>query len=477
MGKIIAYLTISTVVIVAALVGTPVRAQERSLTLAESLRLAGEHNLHIQSVKYEAAAFAEEAPKVFTDFLPKLRGEARYFVATRPEIGIPQGAIQVPAIPAVTPAFSIPTQETNIVAGRAWDNIVRLRIDQVLFTGFRLTSQYAVANLDRQIGLSRLSRAHQDIAEQVKLAYFRVLKAEEERRTAEARIALHQSEIRFTDTLIAGGRATANALPPLRAALAGARQETLETTQRTRVALDDLKRLVGLEPQEAIRVAPMPEERGLALDLDQAMRLAQSQRPELKELALNVDRAREGVVQAKSTNYPRVGLFGMFEKVPSEPIHPVGEVFTAGVEATWILWEWRRSSHERAQAEFRRLQALTELEDRRSAIVQEVRAVYADVRNAEGLAIALREDVEAARTAARVADQRFRDKVGVEQDVTISRIEVTRALSRYRSAVYDGYLARAHFERVLGTDELPTQSAGDLTKALSEKKPAATLTP
>src|SRR5207245_873827 len=206
-------------------------------------------------------------------------------------------------IPAVTPAFSIPAQQSDVVAGRAWDNIVRLRIDQVLFTGFRLTSQYAVANLDRQIGLSRLSRAHQDIAEQVKLAYFRVLKAE--------------------------------------------------------------------------------EERALALDLDQAMRLAQSQRPELKELALNVDRAREGVVQAKSSNYPRVGLFGQVEKQPSEPIHPVSEIFTAGVEATWILWEWRRSSHERAQAEFRRLQALTDLEDRRSAIVQEVRAVYPAVRHTE----------------------------------------------------------------------------------------------
>src|SRR2546428_3497571 len=198
-----ASLRISVALGLAAWLATQVCAQERSLTLAEGLRLAGERNLHIQSVKYEAAAFAEEAPKVFTDFFPKLRGDARYFVSTRPEIGIPQGAIQVPAFPGVTPAFAIPTQETNIVAGRAWDNIVRLRIDQVLFTGFRLSSQYTAANLDRQIGLSRLSRAHQDVAEQVKLAYFRVLKADEERGGAEARISLHQAEIRFTDTLIA----------------------------------------------------------------------------------------------------------------------------------------------------------------------------------------------------------------------------------------------------------------------------------
>ena len=458
MKKITSY-AIVIVLAIWTLVAMPVCAEERSLTLEESLRLAGERNLHIQSVKYEAAAFAEEVPKTFTDFLPKLRADARYFVSTRPEIGIPQGAIQVPSLPGLSAPFSIPTQDTNVVAGRAWDNAIRLRIDQVLFSGFRLTSQYAAANLDKQIGLSRLSRAQQEVAEQVKVAYFRVLKADEERLSAEARIALHQAEMRFTETMIAGGRVTANALPPLRAALAGARQESLETTQRAQVARDDLKRLVGFEPQQAIHPAPMTEERTLTLDLDQAMRLAQSERPELKELALNVDRAREGVIQARSSLYPRVGLFGTFEKVPSEPIHPVGEVLTAGVEATWILWEWRRSSHERAQAEFRRLQAMSDMEDRRAAIVQEVRMVYADVRNSEGLAIALREDVEAAHSAARVAEQRFRDKVGVERDVTISRIESTRALARYRAAVYDGYLARARLERVLGTDQLPTEVA------------------
>ncbi|HEY3196413.1 MAG TPA: TolC family protein [Nitrospirales bacterium] len=458
MGKITQY-GIAAVLAVLVLTVMPVRAEERALTLEESLRLAGERNLHIQSVKYEAAAFAEEVPKSFTEFLPKLRADARYFVSTRPEIGIPQGSIQIPAFPGVTPAFAIPTQDTNVVAGRAWDNVIRLRIDQVLFSGFRLSSQYAAANLDKQIGLSRLNRAQQEISEQVKLAYFRALKADEERLSAEARIALHQAEMRFTETMIAGGKATANAMPPLRAALAGARQESLETTQRAQVARDDLKRLVGLEPQEAIRPTAMTEERTLALDLDQAMRFAQSGRPELKELALTVDRASEGVIQAKSSLYPRVGLFGTFEKVPSEPIHPVGEVLTAGVEATWTLWEWRRSSHERAQAEFRRLQAMSAMEDRRAAIVQEVRTVYADVRSSEGLAIALREDVEAARSAAKVAEQRFRDKVGVERDVTISRIEATRAMARYRAAVYDGYLARARLERVIGMDQLPTEAA------------------
>lgn len=453
----------------------PGGAQEpRPLTLEESLRLATERNLHLQAAKYEAAAFAEEVPKTYTDFFPKLRGDARYFVSNRPVIAIPQGSLTIPAIPPFTTApILIPSEQQNIIAGRAWDNIIRLRIDQPLFTGFRLSSTYAVAKLDRQIGQVRLTQVRQEVAEHVKVAYFAALRASEDRQAAEARIRLHQAEIRFTENLISGGRATASSLPPLRAALAGARQETLESGQRVQIALDELKRLLGFDPSEEIRPMQIAEERVLAMELADATRLAQRHRPELKELSLSVDRAREGVTLARSSIYPQMDLFGTFEKQPEQPIHPLGEIFTAGVQATWTLWEWNRSGHERAQAEFRRLRAVSDLQDRTGAIVQEVRAAFADVKTSEGRVLALREEVEAARSAAKVAEERFRDKVGIERDVTISRIEMTRALARYRSAVYDAYLARARFERILGVEDLPTIPSGPLlAKEFAEERRA-----
>jgi outer membrane protein len=432
----------------------------RPLTLQESLRMANERNLRLQSARYEAAAVLEGVPKTFTDFLPKLRGDARFFVSTRPEFAIPANSLIIPPVAGVTTSpIAFPAEQQNIIAGRAWDNIVRLRIDQPLFTGFRLTSNYTVAKLDQQIGEARLTQAHHQVAEQVKVAYFTALKVAEDRQAAEARVRSHQAEIRFTESLIAGGRATASALPPLRATLAAARQEVLEATQRMQVVLDELKRVVGLDPLEEVRPAYQPEERVLAVDLDQATRLAQSQRPELKELSLGVDRAREGLTQARSSLYPQMNLYGMFEKQPQEVIHPVGEILSAGVLATWTFWEWNRSGHERAEAEFRRLRAVTDLQDRRAAIIQEVRAAFADVRMAEGRVTAFREEVESARSAAKVAEERFRDKVGVERDVTISKIEAIRALARYRAAIYDAHVARARLERVLGTDDLPTDMA------------------
>jgi outer membrane protein len=432
----------------------------RPLTLEDSLRMANERNLRLQSARYEAAAVLEGVPKTFTDFLPKLRGDARFFVSTRPEFAIPANSLVIPPVSGVTTSpIVFPTEQQNIIAGRAWDNILRLRIDQPLFTGFRLTSNYAVAKLDQKIGEARLSQAQHQVAEQVKVAYFTALKMVEDRQAAEARVRAQQAELRFTESLIGGGRATASALPPIRAALASARQETLETTHRMQVVLDELKRLVGIDPLEDVRLSYQPEDRVLALELEQAMRLAENQRPELKELSLGVDRAREGLTQARSSLYPQMNLYGMFEKQPQEVIHPVGEILSAGVLATWTFWEWNRSGHERAEAEFRRLRAVTDLQDRRAGIVQEVRAAFAEVRMAEGRVAAFREEVESARSAAKVAEERFRDKVGVERDVTISRIELSRSLARYRAAIYDAYVSRARLERMLGTDNLPTDVA------------------
>jgi len=447
--------------------------EPRPLTLEESLRLATERNLRVQSTRYEAAAFAEEVPKAFKDFLPKLRSDARYFVqGPRPVIAIPPNSISVPPIPGVLPSgLLIPPERTNIIAGSAWDYYLRIRLDQPLFTGFRLSSTYAVAKLDKQIGAARVTRIQHDTAEQVQVAYFAALKANEERQAAEARIRLQQAEIRYTESSIAGGRATPNALPPLRATLAIFRQEAFEAAQRAQVAQDDLKRLIGLEPTDSIRPVYQAEERIVTLEPEEAARIAQGQSPDLRELAFGVDRAREGITLARSGYYPRVGLFGTFEKQKDQIIHPLGEILTAGVEANWTFWEWGRTNHERAQAEFRHQKAVIDLRDQQSMILQQARIALSDVRVAEGRMSTLREESEAARTALKIAEERFRDKVGVERDVTVARFDVTRLLARYRAAVYDAYIAHAHLQRVVGLERLPTEPGKPFQMSESSEEP------
>ncbi len=444
-------------------------AEPRQLTLEESLRLASERNLRIQSARSEAAEFAEEVPKAFKEFFPKLRGEARYYLQTpRPQIINPAGSTPVPpqnvVVPGVgtvtVPGRVLPDADREIVAGQRTDYNLRLRLEQPLFTGHRLTSAYAAAQLDERIGGARLTRAQHEVAEQVKVAYFEVLKAEALRQAAEARASLQEAEIRHTEGLVAGGRATANALPPLRAALAAARQEVFEASQRADVALHDLKRLVGLDESEVVRPASPPEERVLAMEAADAARMAQDQRPELRELALTTDRAREGITQAKGGYYPRIGLFGVYDKARQTVLNPRGEFVAGGIEATWNLGDWGRTNHEVAQAEYRHDRAVTDLRDRRAAVGQEARATFAEVRVAERRATALRAEVEAARNAARVAEERLRGDVGVARDVIVARAEAARALARYRAAVYDGYVARARLERVLGAAELPTAPGG-----------------
>ena len=444
-------------------------AEPRQITLEESLRLASERNLRIQSARSEASEFAEEVPKAFKEFFPKLRAEARYYLQTpRPQIINPAGSTPVPpqnvVVPGVgtvtVPGRVLPEADREIVAGQRTDYNLRLRLEQPLFAGHRLTSAYAAAQLDERIGGARLTRAQQEVAEQVKAAYFEVLKAEALRQAGEARVSLQEAEIRYTEGLVAGGRATANALPPLRAALAAARQEVFEASQRADVSLQDLKRLVGLDESEAVRPASPPEERVLAMEAADAARMAQNQRPELRELALTTDRALEGITQARGGYYPRIGLFGVYDKARQTVLNPRGEFVAGGIEATWNLGDWGRTKHEVAQAEYRHDRAVTDLRDRRAAVGQEARAAFAEVRVAERRATALRAEVEAARNAAQVAEERLRGDVGVVRDVVVARAEAARALARYRAAVYDGYLVRARLERILGAAELPTAPGG-----------------
>ena len=105
-------------------------AEARALSLEESLRLATDRNLRLQSARQEAAELAEEVPKAYKDFLPRLRGEARYFLqAPRPAFTIPQGTS---ATVFTGPPFPITNsrvlEDVDIVAGQRTDYNFRLRL-------------------------------------------------------------------------------------------------------------------------------------------------------------------------------------------------------------------------------------------------------------------------------------------------------------------------------------------------------------
>jgi len=446
------------IALLAVLLGPPAAGfaqQDSVLTLEDSIGMAKERNLRMQSARYEAAAVSEEVPKAWTDLLPKVRGDYRNFVQNpRPVIGFPHDSIVVGPNP-FTPS-TLPTQDVRAIAGNAWDYYLRIRIDQPLFAGFRLVSNYKVAEIDKQIVESRVARTERDIVEMVKIMYFSILKVTEQRQAAEARVKFQDAELRYTEALIAGRRATRNALPPIRAALAAAKQEVLEAVERERIMVQDLKRTIGLESRQDIRLSHPADARVVTMAIEEVPELVSEERPDLKEAALTVDRTKVGITQAESGYYPQVGLFGQFEKQREYLIHPLGEILTAGVQASWTFWEWGRTNHDKRQAEALHQRAVVLLRDKKAALAQQAQQAYSEVRLAEGRVTAMREEVDSLRSALAVAEQRLRERIGVERDVTLSKLELDMSEARYRAAVYEAYAAQARLERVLGR-ELPTK--------------------
>ena len=90
--------------------------------------------------------------------------------------------------------------------------------------------------------------------------------------------------------------------------------------------MEELKRIIGLDPAEPIELIHTAEDRFLAVELDEATSLLLENHPELREQTLMVERARQGITQAQSRSYLQVGLFGTSDQQPEFIIHPLGEV-------------------------------------------------------------------------------------------------------------------------------------------------------
>ncbi|NBC18420.1 MAG: TolC family protein, partial [Bacteroidetes bacterium] len=158
--------------LVAVLLGLsiPSQAQDAStLTPDEAVRLALDHNRTLQAATAQADAVAARARAVRTQRLPTIRGSGQY---TRLSANIPDPTLSVPAIPGLD------TTSLALVEIPLDRYAARLRVEQPLFTGFRITNQVEAARRYAEAEQRRVAETQAAVAFQARQAFWALHQAE-----------------------------------------------------------------------------------------------------------------------------------------------------------------------------------------------------------------------------------------------------------------------------------------------------------
>jgi outer membrane protein TolC len=242
----------------------------------------------------------------------------------------------------------------------------------------------------------------------------------------------------------------------LEAALAGARQQSIEATSQRTIAHQALLMTLGLPEDAAIEaVTELPAEPAAPpLSPSDAADAAVRARPALDARNHRARQARDGAAAAKAAMLPSiVGLATIQHNTGAGTFQPETAWFV-GASLKWNVWEWGKSWKSYQAAQTRASQASLAAQRYVDVIRLQARTAAIQAQAAfEGIDVA-RARLDAAEEAFRIQKVRFDEGAANTTDLLDAETEVAQARLADASARYSYFLSLSTLARKTG--ELPT---------------------
>ncbi len=331
---------------------------------------------------------------------------------------------------------------------------------QVVFAGGGVTAGVKGSKLAREAAALELQGVINEQLLLVRQRFYSVLLAQKRIGVQEENVKLLEEQLKDARNRFEAG-ATSN-FEVLRAevALANGRPALITARNAYRVAIEEMRQVLGFANATGPAATKVPQFVGTleagaqpAYDLRDALDRARTQRPELQRLARLEDAGEQQVIVSRSNYVPQVAAFGRYDWVrggPSSGWSDRRDGWTAGLQASWDLFDGRATAGRVAQAKSRLVQTKLALDEATLAIDVEVRRAHSALTEAWELVEASGKVVEQATEALRLANVRYGAGTATQLDVLTSQVALTDARLNQLVAFYNHNVALAAMRKALG---------------------------
>jgi outer membrane protein TolC len=342
---------------------------QKVYTLPELIDLAELHNPETQAAWQRARVRADELGIARSAYFPTI--EAAVYAAS-----IRQPALIGEYFHRQTIAFVSPT----------------LQVDYLIFDLGGRSGAVDVAKANLLIQNLEFNDTHRRLIYQIAYAYFRLLNAQGQREAAEVNLQNAQTVESDAENRLKNGLATRPDLLEASAALAQADYDLQATVGAEQIAKGQLATSMGLPAEAPFHVQSISDltiPTSIADSLTEELERAFRQRPELLADMARIRAAQGELKEAKSSYFPTLhfsgdgGLArGYGQQDPYPGHYAEGEVWSAGLELKWTIFDGARREKLVAAAKAKRSAADADLHALRDQIEQEVFASYTNMQTA-----------------------------------------------------------------------------------------------
>jgi outer membrane protein TolC len=294
----------------------------------------------------------------------------------------------------------------------------------------------------------------------VRTQFYTVLLARQRIGVQEENVNLFQRQLQDAKNRFDAG--TTSNFEVLRAevALANGQPPLIQARNDYRIAVEQLRQLLGFVARPGVDLTKTPEITGtlaigqpVTFELVDALAAAHANRPELQQLT-RLQEAGEQTVKAKRAGYlPEVDLIGGYDIIRS-PLNGAWndryEGWMGGLQASWNVFDGRATAGRVAEAKSLLEQARLTLASTDLGIEVQVRQAHSSLIEAWELVQASSKTVEQAEEALRLANVRYGAGTATQLDVLTSQVALTEARLNQLQAYYGYHVALASMRQAIG---------------------------
>lgn len=338
------------------------------------------------------------------------------------------------------------------------DYNVDVRATQNLFSSGGVRARIAVAKLQERAAALDYQAQLETTILAVRAAFYQTLYAEGNISVRQQALDLLRAQLKDQrDRLTAGSVSQIN-VNRAQVALANEEPALNDARYTLRAAYVTLAQALAIPYPDGAAAAPFHIRgelvyRGTKYSLDECLRRAENQRPEIAARQLDLESLGRQITADKSATRPRVDAYAAYDVYSETSTLAQDDYFkgyTIGFSASWQIFDGF-STLGRVRATRARIGgAAATLTAVRQQVQAEVRTAYYQLQDAEATLRPQAENIRLANETLQVTQNNFAAGLAAQLDVLQSRVDLTRAESIEISGRLAANLAVARLDKAMG---------------------------
>jgi len=420
----------------------------RVVTLEECTALAVAHDAGLRSDQLESAAANARLQEMKDQYIPSVSIQAGY--SRLSDVTPGSLSVNTPAGP-VTATF--PASPLN-------STIVKLSLQQPVFTGLRISSTIRQAEAARTAAASDVQRTRAEVRLAVSNAFWQLARAKCLEAAALESQAQLERKLSQTTTFFSQGVSTRNDVLQAGSLLEDARIETARASSARELARVQLAQLIGVPPWTPLDVPEVSTEAPETVslegpDLERLVSRALAARPELAGARSRAAAQEAAADAARAGRFPSIVLSGDYTFADPNPrVQPPQDEFTGtwsvGIMASFDVGRYPQAAAQEEQARDRAAQAREMLGRQSDAVAAEVVRAAISLDTALVAYRSLAAQTRQAQDNAAYVDARFRQGLVLQDAQLDAQGLLSRARLREQAGLFDCLAARSALDRALG---------------------------